>query len=116
MADAGSESEASTKGQEAAASVQQVARKRKRISGTKAEAVARRYFEAIDSRDLQTVVALWAEGGRENVRGQVDTLAPEGVRSFIGGLIEAIPDLRMEVVSTTTEEESCAVQWRLRGT
>src|SRR4030081_1278902 len=116
MADAGSESEASTKVQEAAASVQQVARKRKRISGSKAEAVARRYFEAIDARDLQTVVSLWAEGGREHVRGQVDTVAPEGVRSFIGGLIEAIPDLRMEVVSTTTEEEGGAGQWRLRGT
>jgi glyoxylase-like metal-dependent hydrolase (beta-lactamase superfamily II)/ketosteroid isomerase-like protein len=116
MADAGSASEASTKVQEAAASVQQVARKRKRISGSKAEAVARRYFEAIDSRDLQTVVSLWAEGGREHVRGQVDTVAPEGVRAFIGGLIEAVPDLRMEVVSTTTEEERCGVQWRLRGT
>src|ERR1700681_2069916 len=95
MADAGSASEASTKVQEAAASVQQVARKRKRISGSKAGAGPRRYFEAIDSRDLQTVVSLWAEGGREHVRGQVDTVAPEGVRAFIGGLIEAVPDLRM---------------------
>src|SRR4030088_1969400 len=116
MADAGSESEASTKVQEAAASIQQVARKRKRISGSKAEAVARRYFEAIDARDLQTVVSLWAEGGREHVRGHVETVGPEGGGSFIGGLIEACPDLRMEVAQTTTEEERCAVQWRLRGT
>jgi glyoxylase-like metal-dependent hydrolase (beta-lactamase superfamily II)/ketosteroid isomerase-like protein len=116
MADADSASEASTRVQEAAASVQQVARKRKRISGSKAEAVARRYFEAIDSRDLETVVSLWAEGGREYVRGQVDTVAPEGVRAFIGGLIDAVPDLRMEVISTTTEDECCGVQWRLTGT
>lgn len=116
MADAGSASEASTKVQEAAASVQQVARKRKRISGSKAEAVARRYFEAIDARDLETALSLWAEGGREHVRGQVDTVAPEGVRAFIGGLIEAVPDLHMEVVSTTTEEERCGVQWRMKGT
>jgi hydroxyacylglutathione hydrolase len=116
MAEADDASEASTKVQEAAASVQQVARKRKRISGSKAEAVARRYFEAIDARDLETAVALWAEGGRENVRGQVDTVAPDGVREFIGGLIEAIPDLHMEIVSTTTEDERCGVQWRLTGT
>ena len=37
-----------------------------------AEAVARRYFEAIDARELDAAVAMWAPGGRENVRGQVD--------------------------------------------
>jgi glyoxylase-like metal-dependent hydrolase (beta-lactamase superfamily II)/predicted ester cyclase len=95
--------------------VQQAAT-RKRISGSKAEGVARRYFRAIDERDLDTAVSLWAEGGREFVRGQVDTLAPQGVREFIGDLIAAIPDLHMEVLSTTSEGERCGVQWRLRGT
>jgi glyoxylase-like metal-dependent hydrolase (beta-lactamase superfamily II)/ketosteroid isomerase-like protein len=80
------------------------------------EAVARRYFEAIAARDVEAAVALWAEGGRENVRGQVDVTAPEGVREFIGSLIEAMPDMRMEVVETTTEGERCAVQWKITGT
>jgi hydroxyacylglutathione hydrolase len=116
MDEGDSASDASTKVQEAAASVQQVARRRKRISGSKAETVARRYFQAVADHDLDTAVSLWAEGGREYVRGQVDTVAPEGVRSFIGGLLEAMPDLRFEVLSTTTEDERCAVQWRLTGT
>jgi glyoxylase-like metal-dependent hydrolase (beta-lactamase superfamily II)/ketosteroid isomerase-like protein len=117
MADQESASEASARVQEVAASMQQVAATRKRISGSKAaEAVARRYFAAIDERDLDTAVSLWADGGRENVRGQVDVLAPEGVREFIGDLLAAIPDLRMEVVSTTSEDDRCGVQWRLRGT
>jgi glyoxylase-like metal-dependent hydrolase (beta-lactamase superfamily II)/ketosteroid isomerase-like protein len=116
MVDGDGASEASSKVQEAAANVQQAARGRRRITGSKAEAVARRYFEAIDARDLETAVSLWAEGGREFVRGQVDTVAPEGVRSFIGGLLEAMPDLHMEVVSTTTEGDRCGVQWRLKGT
>jgi hydroxyacylglutathione hydrolase len=109
-------SEVSTRVQEAAASVQQVARKRKRITGSKAETVTRRYFEAIDDRDLDAAVSLWAEGGRENVRGQVDVLAPQGVRDFIGGLLDAIPDLHMTILSTTTEEDRCGVHWRLTGT
>jgi glyoxylase-like metal-dependent hydrolase (beta-lactamase superfamily II)/predicted ester cyclase len=109
-------SEASTKVQEVAANMQQAAETRKRISGSKAEAVARRYFAAIDARDLELAVSLWAQGGRENVRGQVDVLAPEGVRAFIGELIGAVPDLNMEVVSTTSEGERCGVQWRLTGT
>jgi glyoxylase-like metal-dependent hydrolase (beta-lactamase superfamily II)/predicted ester cyclase len=116
MAEQAKASDASTKVQEAAASVQQVAASRKRISGSKAEGVARRYFGAIDARDLEAAVACWAEGGRDNVRGRVDVLAPEGIREFIGELIEAVPDLRMEVVSSTSEADRCGVHWRLRGT
>jgi hydroxyacylglutathione hydrolase len=116
MADRESASEASTKVQEVAANMQQAAATRKRISGSKAEAVARRYFAAIDARDLELGVSLWAQGGRENVRGQVDVLAPEGVRAFIGELIGALPDLNMQVVSTTSEGERCGVHWRLTGT
>jgi hydroxyacylglutathione hydrolase len=116
MADRESASEASTKVQEVAANMQQAAATRKRISGNRAEAVARRYFAAIDARDLELGVSLWAQGGRENVRGQVDVLAPEGVREFIGELIGAVPDLNMEVVSTTSEGDRCGVQWRLTGT
>ena len=115
MANQEKASGASAKVQEVAANMQQ-ATTRKRISGSKAEGIARRYFTAIAERDLETAVSLWAEGGRENVRGQVDTVAPEGVREFIGGLIGAIPDLYMQVVSTTSEGERCGVQWRLRGT
>jgi glyoxylase-like metal-dependent hydrolase (beta-lactamase superfamily II)/ketosteroid isomerase-like protein len=116
MADRESASEASAKVQEVAANMQQIASTRKRISGSKAESVARRYFAAIDARDLETAVALWAPGGRENVRGRVDVLAPQGVRDFIGDLINALPDLSMQVISTTTEKDRCGVQWRLTGT
>jgi hydroxyacylglutathione hydrolase len=116
MADRETASEASTRVQEVAANMQQAAASRKRISGNKAETVARRYFAAIDARDLDLAVSLWADGGRENVRGQVDVLAPEGVREFIGGLIGALPDLEMQVVSTTSEGDRCGVQWRLTGT
>jgi glyoxylase-like metal-dependent hydrolase (beta-lactamase superfamily II)/ketosteroid isomerase-like protein len=116
MADRETASEASTKVQEVAASMQQAATSRKRITGSKIEAIARRYFDAIDARDLETAVSMWEPGGRENVRGRVDVLAPEGVRGFLGELLEAVPDLEMVVVSTTTEADRCAVQWRLRGT
>jgi hydroxyacylglutathione hydrolase len=116
MAERESASEASTKVQEVAASMQQAAATRKRITGGKAEALARRYFAAIDARNLDEAVSLWADGGRENVRGQIDTHAPEGVRAFIGELIAAVPDLDMQVVSTTAEADRCGVHWRLTGT
>ncbi len=116
MTDRESASEASTKVQEVAANMQQAAETRKRISGSKAEAVARHYFAAIDARDLEQAVSLWAEGGREHVRGQVDVLAPDGVREFIGELLGAVPDLSMDVLSVTTEGDRAAVHWRMTGT
>jgi glyoxylase-like metal-dependent hydrolase (beta-lactamase superfamily II)/predicted ester cyclase len=114
-----SPSKAATKVQEAAANVQQVATRRRRITGDRgnqAESVARRYFEAIGAHALDVAVAMWAPGGRENVRGQVDVSAPEGVRAFIASLLDAIPDLKVEIVSTTAENDRCAVQWRFTGT
>jgi hydroxyacylglutathione hydrolase len=116
MSDQESATEASTRVQEVAANIQQLTANRKRISGNRAEAVARAYFAAIGARDLETAVSLWAAGGRENVRGQVDVQAPEGVRAFIGEMLGALPDLKMEVLSTTAEEERCGVHWRLSGT
>jgi glyoxylase-like metal-dependent hydrolase (beta-lactamase superfamily II)/predicted ester cyclase len=108
--------QASTKVAEVAASMQQAAATRRRISGSKAESVARRYFAAIGARQLDEAVAMWADGGRENVRGRIDALAPEGVHAFIGELLDAIPDLDFEVLSTISEGERCALHWRLTGT
>jgi hydroxyacylglutathione hydrolase len=111
-----SESKAATKVQEAAANVRQARSGRKRITKSSAESVARHYFEAIGARDLDGAVALWAVGGRDNIRGQMDVIAPEGVRAFLGEILDATPDLNFEIVSTTTQDERCAVQYRISGT
>ena len=118
MAEQKSDSDkAATKVQEAAANVRQARSPRKRITkGSAAESVARSYFDAIAARDLDAAVALWADGGRENVRGQVDVLAPEGVRAFLGELLDAIPDLNFEIVTMTSQDDRCAVQYRISGT
>ncbi|HEY5193354.1 MAG TPA: MBL fold metallo-hydrolase [Solirubrobacteraceae bacterium] len=114
--DEAEKSRAAAKVQEAAANIHKAATSKKSAAGGETEAVARCYFEAIGAHDVEAAVAMWADGGRENVRGQVDVTAPEGVREFIGGLIEAMPDMKMEVVKTTTEGERCAVQWEITGT
>jgi glyoxylase-like metal-dependent hydrolase (beta-lactamase superfamily II)/predicted ester cyclase len=107
---------AASKVQEAAANIQQATAVRSRTAAGEAETVARQYFAAINAHDLEAAVSLWAVGGREHVRGQVDVAAPEGVRTFIGDMLAAMPDLRFELISTTTEGERCGVQWRLTGT
>jgi glyoxylase-like metal-dependent hydrolase (beta-lactamase superfamily II)/predicted ester cyclase len=117
MADDTGSSSTASKVQEAAANIHQSSRTRiTRPPASEAETVARAYFDALNAHDLDGAVAMWAEGGRENVRGQVDVEAPEGVRAFIGQMMDALPDLHFEIVSTTTEEDRCALQWRLTGT
>ena len=116
MAEEDSASEAATKVQEVAANVRQAASRRKRSGGSEVEAIVRRYFEAIGAHDVDGAAAMWAQDGREDVRGQGLFIGPEGLREFIGDLIAAIPDLRVEIVSTTTEEDRCALHWRFSGT
>ena len=116
MAEERSASEAATRVQAVAANVRQARARGRRASKSSAETVARRYFEAIGAHELDAAVAMWAEGGREHVRGQADVLAPEGVRGFIESLLDALPDLRVEIVSTTAQDDRCALQWRYTGT
>ncbi len=106
-----------SKVQEVAASLREASARRGRISGSsQAESVARRYFEAIGAREVDDAVAMWSDGAREHVRGQVDVVAPEGVRAFVEDLLGALPDLTVEILSTTTDDDRCALQWRFTGT
>jgi steroid delta-isomerase-like uncharacterized protein len=110
-------STAADKVQEVAASVREASARRGRISGSSpAESLARRYFEAVGAREVDAAVAMWADGGREHVRGQLDVVAPEGVRAFVEDLLGALPDLTVEILSTTAEDDRCALQWRFTGT
>jgi hydroxyacylglutathione hydrolase len=116
MAEEESASEAAAKVQEVAANVREASSRRRRPTANEAETIARRYFEAIGAHDVEAAAAMWAPDGREDVRGQGLFIGPEGIRKFLGELIGAIPDLHVEIVSTTTEDDRCALHWRFDGT
>jgi len=80
------------------------------------ERVARRYFAAVAARDVEAMVACWRPGAVDRLHGQADLVAPDGVRAWFEELFAAVPDTTMEVRSTTTEGDRCAVRWRLTGT
>ncbi len=79
-------------------------------------AVAKAYFAALSRRDVDAMVACWAPGGREHIRGQVDTTAPDGVRAYFTELFTAMPDLRFDVEAITVDRERAVVRWTLEGT
>jgi glyoxylase-like metal-dependent hydrolase (beta-lactamase superfamily II)/predicted ester cyclase len=89
---------------------------RRRASAKTTEKVVRAYFDALARRDVDGIAEAWADGGREHIRGQVDTIGPAGVREFFTGLFAAVPDWRLEIVTQTTQADRSAVQWRATGT
>lgn len=78
--------------------------------------VARRYFDAIAARDLDTALALWAPGGVERVAGQRELTAPDGVRALQDELNCAFPDLAWQVLDLIAQADKTAVRWRATGT
>jgi glyoxylase-like metal-dependent hydrolase (beta-lactamase superfamily II)/predicted ester cyclase len=78
--------------------------------------VAKDYFDAIARRDLDAMVACWRPGGREFIRGQVDTTAPDGVREFFSALFAAVPDFDLQVQDMVVEKDRASVRWRATGT
>src|SRR5439155_21600985 len=64
-------------------------------------AVGERYFRAVAARDVEAAVACWRPGEREVVHGILDEPAPEGVRTFLGGVFAALPDAQTAVLSIT---------------
>jgi glyoxylase-like metal-dependent hydrolase (beta-lactamase superfamily II)/predicted ester cyclase len=78
--------------------------------------VAKTYFEAVARRDVDAMVACWKPGGREFIRGQIDTTAPDGVRAFFTELFGAVPDFELKVQDMVVEKDRASVRWRATGT
>jgi glyoxylase-like metal-dependent hydrolase (beta-lactamase superfamily II)/predicted ester cyclase len=83
---------------------------------TETTEVALRYMAAVAARDVDAMAACWAPGATDTIVGDQDLVAPEGVRSWFSELFGAFPDFALEVRSTVTEGERCAVLWRATGT
>lgn len=80
------------------------------------EEVARRYFAAVAARDPEAMAACWKAGAVDRLHGQATLVAPDDVRSYFRALFDAFPDLSVEILSTTADEQRCAVRWRLTAT
>ena len=79
-------------------------------------AVVTEYFEALGAQDLDRAVGTWKPGSIDHLHGFDDLVAPDGIREFFGGIIETMPDFRLEITSTVAEGDQVAVHWRVTGT
>jgi glyoxylase-like metal-dependent hydrolase (beta-lactamase superfamily II)/predicted ester cyclase len=78
--------------------------------------VAKRYFGAIGAHDLDAACACWKPGSIDRLVGQVDLIAPDGVREYFGALYAAFPDFTLEIVDLTTSRNRSAVRWKATAT
>ena len=74
--------------------------------------IAKRYFDALNKRDLDGAVACWKPGAIERLIGQAELVAPDGVRDYFAELFDAFPDFSFELIDTTTQRDRCSVRWR----
>jgi glyoxylase-like metal-dependent hydrolase (beta-lactamase superfamily II)/ketosteroid isomerase-like protein len=81
-----------------------------------ASEIAKRYFAALDARDIDAALALWSPDGVDRLVGQQELAVPDGIREYFTMLFAASPDFRLEVLETTAYRNRCAVRWRARGT
>ena len=78
---------------------------------------AQAYFAAWNARDPQAVVASMASGGTYEDPGTPSPVSGPALAGYVGGLLEAFPDLSFELMGVTpTGENSVSAQWIMRGT
>ncbi|HET9721002.1 MAG TPA: ester cyclase [Solirubrobacteraceae bacterium] len=78
--------------------------------------VAKRYFAALNSHDLDAAAQMWQSGGVDRFVGQRELIAPDGIRSYFSDLFAAFPDFRFEILETVAAPGRCAVRWGARAT
>jgi glyoxylase-like metal-dependent hydrolase (beta-lactamase superfamily II)/predicted ester cyclase len=81
-----------------------------------AENVVRRYFDLLSAHDLDGAVACWRPGGVDRLVGQMELIAPDGIRAYFSELFAAFPDFRFEVLDELEAGDRTVVRWRARAT
>lgn len=80
------------------------------------EAIARRYFKALERRDWDVVASAWADGAAVRVVGKRKLRVPDQWRAFVEEIDTAFPDGSFELVEVEADGEMAAARWRLTGT
>ncbi|UAK35225.1 ester cyclase [Nocardia asteroides] len=77
--------------------------------------VARRYVEAIGEQDWETVADCWRPGALDVFVGIADLRAPDEIVAYFRDVHAAVPDLTVDILSVTAQDERAVVHWRMRG-
>ncbi len=80
------------------------------------EALARRWYEALDGGDLAALDALLAEDVVHHAGTFPDARGPHGVRRILAVLLAGFPDARFCVEQAITEGDLVVLRWTATGT
>jgi len=57
------------------------------------------------------MVACWRPGNLDRLIGQEDPIAPDDLGRYFTDPFAAFPHLEFEIISTTTEDDRCAMRY-----
>lgn len=77
--------------------------------------VARGYFAAVTSRDVEAMASFWEPGALDVIHGVADMRVPGDLKAWFGDLFRAFPDFSFEVLDLIASGEKAAVHWRATG-
>jgi steroid delta-isomerase-like uncharacterized protein len=85
-------------------------------TATGAERLLREYFAALSAHDEDAPARMYAEDARVEIHGTLPETGRDGIIAFFRELFAAFPDITLDVVSITAQDDRAVVQWRARGT
>ena len=77
-----------------------------------AATVAKAYMAAIGAQRIDDALTYWDPDGRDNLVGLAELTGHAEIRAYFTDLFKAMPDLKLEILSTSTTGETSAVRWR----
>lgn len=80
------------------------------------EQLAREAFDALNRHDLSHPERFWGPESVDDFLPVGEYRGTEAIAGFFRGMIEAIPDLSIEVERVLTDGDWTTVQWHMRGT
>jgi steroid delta-isomerase-like uncharacterized protein len=91
-------------------------RPRRSAKSRAVEKVARSFFEAIGSRDVEAALEYWADDGVEDIVPVGVFRGKKEIEGFIRGFLASSSDLEVTVDRVITDDTRAVVEWRFRGT
>jgi len=73
--------------------------------------VTKEYFDAVGRQDLETMAAMWADGGSSRLVGLAELRAPEGVVDWFAELFRCFPDFALTIDQTVIEGNESVARW-----
>lgn len=81
------------------------------------EEIGRRWFHEVwQQRNAQAIIDLLAPDAKGHLEGGQEIIGPDEFVAFQRELLAALPDLKLEIIQTLSDDKNVCVHWKVTGT